>query len=80
MDYKSNVWKKFSPIVDSLSAIFLLLFIMCSALVSAIQRNHLPDMKVKLTIVSYDHPIQDHTTKKTDVIKTTFNKFNLSKI
>ena len=53
---------------------------MCSALVSAIQRNHLPDMKVKLTIVSYDHPIQDHTTKKTDVIKTTFNKFNLSKI
>ena len=31
---------------------------MCSALGSAIQRNHLPDMKVKLTIVSYDHPIQ----------------------
>ena len=31
---------------------------MCFAFVSAIQRNHLPDMKVKLTIVSYDHPIQ----------------------
>ena len=41
----------FSPIVDSWSPNCLLLFIMCSALVSAIQRYDLLDMEVKLSIV-----------------------------
>ena len=49
--WTTNVLKKFSPIVDSLSPNFLLLFIMCSALVSTIQRKHLPDTYIHTYIL-----------------------------